>query len=170
MQVDAFYHTFCSTSILSTFLFIGPYNLIYQFIISMIIYFSSKIVHIKAHACNSICRRHLLSCTCSSTRDNARTHKSPLFMCLLKKIISKKIFTILKTLSVCEVGWEHFGDRASCWTHFGDRASCWTHFGDRATCCWRAGYAFWRPCPCEPQPRKCLRVKQRRARNYGVLT
>ena len=60
-------------------------------------------------------------------------------MCLLKKIISKKIFTILKTRSVCEVGWEHFGDRASCWTRFGNRATllleslrAGTHFGDRA--------------------------------------
>ena len=26
-QVDGFYHTFCSTSILSNFLFIGPYNI-----------------------------------------------------------------------------------------------------------------------------------------------
>ena len=25
-QVDGFYHTFCSTSILSPFLFMGPYN------------------------------------------------------------------------------------------------------------------------------------------------
>ena len=67
-----------------------------------------------------------LPCTCSSTRENARAHKSSLFMCLLNKVICKKIFTILKTRSVCEVGWEHFGDRAAC---------CWragTHFGDRA--------------------------------------